>query len=382
MRRWLWLTLALLLALPAAVAEDATFVDVAGTYDFCSGVGAWSTDLTILPDGTFTGSYHDTDMEDDELNGVHYDAICYACSFKGRLSPLEHSNAQEMDCKVLELSVDAYEAYVDEGIRFEPVQPYGIAEGDALRFYMAGAYVDALPEELVDWLRMKIAIQEDWTRVPFVSLYNETQQTGFSGPEHEEISPTEPEGTPVATWVWTQPTPEPQPAGLTFPVDARVVNCRQCVSLRSKPAGDGPLLAEAALGDIVQVYSNAAYSDGKHWFVDAGYNGQRGYICIEYLDILLPQLSGDWLAGAAGTITAVASGTDLLMRSGPGKDFEVTGLLFGGETLAYLGDARMDGSGTCWYHASYYGAECWISATYTALTLESGATYTGKKGIF
>ena len=191
----------------------------------------------------------------------------------------------------------------------------------------------------------------------------------FNAPETTEPEATEPETE----------------AGLTFPVDAEVVNCRQCVSLRSEPSAQAALLGQVPVGEVVQVYSNAAYRGGDRWFVDAGYNGLRGYICIEYLDILLPdsvRAQRQYLQDAAGAISAVNPGTDLIMREGPGADYAVTGLLFGGEVLGYLGDAQRDADGTCWYHASYYGAECWISAKYTALTLNDGTTYTGSRGIY
>ena len=218
---------------------------------------------------------------------------------------------------------------------------------------------------------------------------------GCAYPARAEVWLPEPTAAPAATGQWilfvdpdeaaAAQTPAPVREGLTFPVDAEVVNCRQCVSLRSAPSTQAALLAEVPLGELVQVYSNTAYPGSERWFVDAAYNGLRGYICIEYLDILLPEglreMRG-YLQGAAGTISAVSPGTDLIMRAGPGADSDVTGLLFGGEVLGYLGDARQDDGGTCWYHASYYGAECWISAKYTALTLNDGRTFTGSKGIF
>ena len=391
--------LALLSAMTASVAEGAPFSEVAGTYDFASGVGAWATGLTILPDGSFYGDFHDTDMEDSALNGVHYDAICYYADFTGRLSTPERVGAQELDCAVIDLKYDKGAPYVQDGIRYEPVDPYGVALGDRLRFFMKGTDVANLPEGLWEWLCMK-AVQPEGGRLTYVAMYNETSGAGFSGPDIDDVWLPEPTAAPEqgGTWSLFVDTPdenvasavEPEPApsvreGLTFPVDAEVVNCKQCVSLRSQPSTQGALLAEVPLGEVVQVYSNVAYSGSDRWFVDAAYNGLRGYICIEYLDILLPdavRAQRQYLQGTAGTISAVNPGTDLLMRSGPGAGYGVTGLLFGGEVLGYLGDARQDNSGTCWYHASYYGAECWISAKYTALTLNDGRTFTGSRGIF
>ena len=51
------------------------------SFIFTSGVGGWGTDLTIAPDGTFTGSYHDSEMGaigDENPNGE-----VYVCAFSG-----------------------------------------------------------------------------------------------------------------------------------------------------------------------------------------------------------------------------------------------------------------------------------------------------------
>ncbi len=176
-----------------------------------------------------------------------------------------------------------------------------------------------------------------------------------------------------------------QPEGIGYPVQAEVVNCKTGVSLRSQPSTKASLLCEVPLGEWVAVYGNQAFQGNDRWFVEAAYKGQRGYICIEYLDILLPEYLSyqrDYLKGLPGTVSAVNRGTDLILRDGPGTGYDSLGLLFGGEVLGYLGDARQDAGGTCWYHCSHYGEECWISAKYTVLTLNDGASYTGGKGIF
>ena len=177
----------------------------------------------------------------------------------------------------------------------------------------------------------------------------------------------------------------PEPEGIRYPVQAEVVNCKTGVSLRSQPSTKASLLCEVPLGEWVAVYGNEAYSGNDRWFVEAAYKGQKGYICIEYLDVILPEALSyqrDYLKGLDGTVCAVNRGTDLILRDGPGTGYDSLGLLFGGEVLGYLGEAKQDGSGTCWYHCSHYGESCWISARYTALTLNDGRSYTGGKGIF
>ena len=139
------------------------------------------------------------------------------------------------------------------------------------------------------------------------------------------------------------------------------------------------------LGAVVTLFSNIAYPDDGHYFVDAAYNGQRGYIRIDYLDAILPDdLAGqtDYLRGAAGTVRAANPGNELILRAGPGTAYDNLGLLFGGEVLAYRGEAVLDGSGVCWYRCSHYGEDCWISARYTLLTLNDGRLYSGARGIY
>ena len=57
------------------------------SFRFSSGVGGWSTDLTIGENGIFTGEYHDSEMGD---TGEGYpDGSVYVCSFSGQLSVVE-----------------------------------------------------------------------------------------------------------------------------------------------------------------------------------------------------------------------------------------------------------------------------------------------------
>lgn len=404
MKRFFCAALALLLCAALPARAEGAFEDVAGSYDFCSGVGAWDTELFIHADGSFTGNYHDSEFESGEYNGVHYDALTYCVSFSGRISPPEHSSAQEMECRVLELTCDDMTPGVSDAVLYLPIEPYGIARGDTLSFFMPGSYIDALPEELTDWLRMKLAVTDQKT-LPFMAIYNRTSGAGFSGesgaagwdPADDGDGPTWQfftDSTPASPTQAPLPALESRPegdaedadaAGIVYPVQAEVVNCKAGVSLRSAPSTKASLLCEVPLGALVQVHSNAAWSGNDRWFVEASYNGQRGFICIEYLDILLPDelnYNREYLRGTDGTVSAVNRGTDLILRSGPGTGYDSLGLLFGGEVLGYLGEARRDGSGTCWYFCSHYGEECWISAKYTVLTLNNGITYTGSRGIF
>lgn len=405
------LSLALLSALPALAAGD--FSDVAGTYELSSGVGAWYTELVVGADGAIHGHYQDTDMDGGELEGAAYEATIYTGDFTGTLSALKAVDEWELDCKLEQLSWEAGDPYVEDGALYIPGPPNGLNRGDALRFFREGAPAEELPEPFLVWVRMREG-EVRWEAMPYGGLYNETADAGFSGiargaevwlPLELDSAPEEkaewrflneaPAQTPAPTAVPSgivpaageaaEPAADGGPEGIVYPVQAEVVNCKTGVSLRQSPSTKAALLAEVPLGALVTVYSNQAWLGNERWFVDAGYNGQRGYICVEYLDVLLPDsLSTQraYLKGLEGTVSAVNRGSDLIMRDGPGIDYDSLGLLFGGEVLGYLGDAKRDAAGTCWYHCSHYGEKCWISAKYTVLTLNDGSTYTGSQGIF
>ncbi len=69
-------------------AAGFSFGDLADWYFyFGSGVGAWSTELRIGSDGSFTGSYHDADMGD--IGEGYPGGTYYFCGFEGSFKDLE-----------------------------------------------------------------------------------------------------------------------------------------------------------------------------------------------------------------------------------------------------------------------------------------------------
>lgn len=418
MRRWICALLALaLLAASDALAEEE-FAEFAGGYELSSGVGAWYTEMTVRPDGSFYGHYQDTDMDPGELEGAAYEATIYESDFTGRLSAPKPAGNSELTCKIAELTWEDAGPRVEDGALYVPGEPNGLHKGDALRFFAKGTPAEVLPEEFLVWVRMREGGVR-WEALPYNALYNVTADAGFSGIslEAEVWLPIQAQDAGEAKPEWrflddaTAPTPAPtsKPSGafieiaddgddddaddydddggegIDYPVQAEVVNCKTGVSLRERPSTKAALLAEVPLGALVTVYSNEAWYGNERWFVDAAYKGQRGYICVEYLDVLLPEELASrrgYLRGMDGTVSAVNRGSDLILRDGPGTDYDSLGLLFGGEVLGYKGEAKRDSGGTCWYRCSHYGEDCWISAKFTVLTLNDGRTYTGGRGIF
>ena len=70
---------------PLETAEaDFTFADLqACRFVHASGASGWGTVLTIQPDGSFSGSFSDSEWEESE-SGTQ--AVCECCEFSGQLA--------------------------------------------------------------------------------------------------------------------------------------------------------------------------------------------------------------------------------------------------------------------------------------------------------
>ena len=127
------------------------------TYTFSSGAGGWATELNVNPDGSFSGSYHDSDM--GSTGPDHENGTIYLCDFSGHFSenvrmagPLMYALTVE-DMK-FENEPDTEE--ILEDVLYKYSKPYGLeditGEEGALVFMDAGAVTSAIKQEEMDWL--------------------------------------------------------------------------------------------------------------------------------------------------------------------------------------------------------------------------------------
>ncbi len=184
MKKWISLILALVLAAAFACAgaeerTDTFFARLEGLeWTFSSGAGGWSTDMRILPDGTFSGEYHDSEM--GETADAYPDGTVYCCSFTGRFSFVEQVNENTWKIHVDELKTDesAEKETIEDGMRFVYTEPYGISAGDDMLLYQPGTPVSVLSEDMQMWAHVfdnedTIYELESWF------LSSEKNQSGF-----------------------------------------------------------------------------------------------------------------------------------------------------------------------------------------------------------
>lgn len=170
-------------AAAAPLADPSVLLEhVPDEFYFSSGAGGWSTELTLHDDGSFTGSYHDSDMGSDIEN--YPGGVVYTCDFTGkfkdftqiddytwsmRLDSLAYKYAKEMD-------------WESDGVHYIASDAYGISGGDVFYLYLKGHPVSALPEEYLNWGRMYMGVfgqDELPATLNIYGIYNVAQEDGF-----------------------------------------------------------------------------------------------------------------------------------------------------------------------------------------------------------
>lgn len=98
---------------------------------FSSGAGAWSTFLTLRPDGSFEGKYGDTDMAD---GGSSYRTIEYVCNFHGRFGDIRKVTDASWSMALEDLVIDTERPIGEEWIKGNTLYissaPYGLSKRD------------------------------------------------------------------------------------------------------------------------------------------------------------------------------------------------------------------------------------------------------------
>ena len=221
-----WLMCLALLASAAAAfgeGEAPTLEELEGLdWSFSSGAGAWSTDLRIAADGSFSGAFHDSEM--GEAAEEYPDGTIYYCAFSGQLSLAGQADDGAWRVHIDSLTPDEPEGQesIDEGVRFVSTKPYGLSESDDMLLYRPGTPLDVLTEDMLIWTHaydledMPEAL-ESWF------MYSEANDSGFVGFDLDEeianpwvdltqeqlaevsgLSFNLPEGAENASWRWLE----------------------------------------------------------------------------------------------------------------------------------------------------------------------------------
>ena len=159
--------------------EDPFLSALPMEFEFLSGVGAWSTTLTLNHDLTFTGRHSDTDI-----------GHVYLCDFSGSFKNLTKIGSGPLSTYSLTLDHCTTERpegeeWTKNGTLYTAVGPYGIEGGETFTVYAPETAVRAVPEETLSWYPDKELLRHDGakTLMRWGLVNNETGDAFFSGRE-------------------------------------------------------------------------------------------------------------------------------------------------------------------------------------------------------
>lgn len=159
-----------ILLLPDALPRDFTF---------CSGAGAWSTDLTLNRDGTFFGMFHDSDMGS---TGEEYpNGTVYTCHFEGRFEIVGQIDEYTYSLRLAELTTSETPGteQIEDGVRYIAAEPYGLENGTDFLLYLPGTPYKLLTEDFLFWQLWMGDLDGENDRLSGYALRNVDMEYGF-----------------------------------------------------------------------------------------------------------------------------------------------------------------------------------------------------------
>lgn len=177
------------------VEETALPADLPAQFTFSSGVGGWWTELTLQPDGSFTGQYSDWNMGGvtPEMEAEAGEALpngqCYRCDFTGTFGAIRQVSDVEYALVLTDLTCaqePGTHAVID-GAWIDYTEPNGLEGGEEFRLYLPGRSTADFSESLQSWLTMPSALDAMPDPLDRWCLYNVAADTGFySAPAEAE----------------------------------------------------------------------------------------------------------------------------------------------------------------------------------------------------
>lgn len=168
---------------PTVTATEApkpnVFENLPESFIFSSGAGGWSTELFIEKDGSFYGTYHDSEMGS---TGKKYpNGTVYICNFVGTFTEPKQLDeySYSMQIKSLETENKPDKKYIEDGIKYICTEPYGLEDAKDIILYLPGYKINKLPKGYKSWFAFEL--EDSSETLDFYGLYNENAKTGFAG---------------------------------------------------------------------------------------------------------------------------------------------------------------------------------------------------------
>lgn len=163
---------------PSGTPVNTLPEDLPEELTFCSGAGAWRTNLSLASDGSFSGQYTDWDCAAQYPGGLYR-----ICTFSGTFSNLRQLDDHSYSMVLEELTCQETEGeeWVENGTLYIGSTPYGMEGGTAFYLYSPETSTDVLTTESlqVAWPEWNLPETVPEGQLGCWMLYNQDMDQAF-----------------------------------------------------------------------------------------------------------------------------------------------------------------------------------------------------------
>lgn len=140
---------------PETTAPESTALSLPDAFPmelvYSSGVGAWRCCVTLEKDGSFTGSYSDSDMGDTAE--AYPKGTVYLCNFSGKFEIVDQPDEHSYSLKLTRLTTEKQpmEEWIENETHYVATPAAGIDGGEDFVLYAPDAPVEGLNEDFLSW---------------------------------------------------------------------------------------------------------------------------------------------------------------------------------------------------------------------------------------
>ena len=163
-------------------SPEEIFSRFAGDYLFSSGIGGWGTRMTLLPDGSFSGTFTD----DDYVRGDGYEMTQLHSDFRGRFSNPRRINyyTYAFTLETLEYEREPGTSELTTLYNSTPAlvhytTAYGLAGSTTVYAYTKDAYMYALPDDFLSWVKPMRYVDGYTNKLAYNGLFTDEERQGW-----------------------------------------------------------------------------------------------------------------------------------------------------------------------------------------------------------
>lgn len=142
-----------------------------------------ATSITLNRDGSFEGSYHDSDM--GFIGEGYPHGTVYICKFSGAFDNIQQIDDNTYAMTLKEITTESTESkeWITDGVRYIASEPYGLESGKEFLFYTPQTSVKNLTEEFIGWGYGSVGLDSSQKTLDCYGLYNKGMGYGFFSSE-------------------------------------------------------------------------------------------------------------------------------------------------------------------------------------------------------